>query len=83
MDFSARIALVVGIFSLTYMLNIPMGFLRAKTRKLSLNWFLCVHSTIPVIYLGRLMSGLDYRYIPIFVVAAVLGQIWGGKMELI
>lgn len=81
MDFFAKVALVVGIFSLTFMLNLPMGFLRSKTRKLSLNWFLCVHATIPVIYVGRLMSGLDYRYIPILLAAAVIGQIWGGRLE--
>jgi hypothetical protein len=78
----AKLALVTGLFSLSFMLNLPMGFLREKTRKFSISWFLCIHLSIPVIYLGRLFSGLDYRYIPIFIAAAILGQVWGGKMEL-
>jgi hypothetical protein len=82
MELGAKLALVSGLFNLSFMLNLPMGFLRGKTRKYSLSWILCIHLSIPVIYLGRLFSGLDFRYIPIFLAAAVLGQIWGGKMEL-
>jgi hypothetical protein len=37
---------------------------------------------IPIIFLGRLFSHLDFRYVPIFLLAAVLGQVWGGKLEL-
>jgi hypothetical protein len=59
-----------------------MGFLRGKTRKLSVSWFLCIHAPIPIVYFGRLLSGLDIRYIPIFLLAAVFGQVWGGRMEL-
>jgi hypothetical protein len=81
MDFSSKLALVTGLFSLAFMLNLPMGFLRSKTRKLSLSWFLCIHLSIPVIYLGRIFSHLEIRYIPIFIAAAVLGQVWGGRLD--
>jgi len=77
----AKLALVVGLFSLSFMLNVPLGYLRSKARKLSLKWFLFVHAAIPVIYLGRIFSHLDIRYIPVFVAAALLGQVWGGKLE--
>lgn len=82
MDIGARIALVTGLFSLTFMLNVPMGFLREKTGKFSVSWFLCIHVPIPVVYFGRLFSGLDIWYVPIFFAGAVLGQIWGGRLEL-
>lgn len=82
MDFAPKLALVLGLFSLTFMLNVPFGFLRSKTRKFSLNWILCVHGPIPIVILGRLFSQLDAMYIPIFISAAVFGQIWGGKLEL-
>lgn len=82
MDISAKIALVVGLFSLTFMLNLPMGFLRGKTRKFSLSWFLCIHAPIPVVLIGRLFSGLDIRYVPIFLAAALMGQLWGGRIDL-
>ena len=82
MELNAKIALVAGLFSLSFMLNLPMGFFRTRTRRLSVAWFLCIHATIPVIYYGRLFSGLDLRYVPVFITAAVLGQVWGGKMGL-
>lgn len=82
MDTGSKLALVTGLFSMSYILNVPMGALRTRTRKLSLSWFICVHATIPVIYLGRMFSHLDLKYVPIFITGAVLGQIWGGKMGL-
>jgi len=82
MEPGAKIALIVGLFSSSFILNVPMGFLRSYTRKFTLSWFLCVHATIPVIYFGRIFSHLDIRYVPIFITAAVLGQIMGGKTGL-
>lgn len=81
MELGAKLALVTGLFSLSFMLNLPMGYLREKTRKFSVSWFVCVHLSIPFIYLGRIFSHLDIRYVPIFIAAALLGQIWGGKLE--
>lgn len=82
MDAGSKIALVAGLFSMSYILNVPMGALRTRTKKLSIPWFLCVHATIPVIYFGRMFSHLDLKYVPIFITAAILGQVWGGKMGL-
>lgn len=82
MDLSAKAALVVGLFSLTFMLNLPFGFFRSRTRKLSLAWFLCIHAPIPFIFLGRFFAHLGIAYVPFFIIAAFLGQLWGGKLEL-
>ena len=81
MSLEAKIALIAGLFSLSFMLNLPMGMLRARTKNFAMKIFL-IHAAIPVIYFGRLFSGLDFRYIPVFIAAAVLGQIWGGRMGL-
>ena len=81
MDFSSKTALVAGIFVLTFVLNLYFGFLRRKTKKFSLKWFLCIHLPIPVIFLARVFSNIDFRYIPIFLLAAVTGQILGGRLE--
>lgn len=82
MDTASKIALITGLFSLTFMLNLSFGFFRAKTKKFSFKWFLYIHLPIPIVILGRLFSHLDFKYIPIFISAAVLGQIWGGRLEL-
>lgn len=81
MDFSSKLALIVGLFSLSFMLNLPMGFLRQKTSKFSVAWWVCIHAPIPIIIMGRLFAGLGVIYIPIFILAAVIGQIWGGRLE--
>ncbi|MEJ2183279.1 MAG: hypothetical protein P8Y66_07130 [Nitrospirota bacterium] len=82
MDTNTKMALVAGVFALSLLLNLPMGYLRKKTRKFSLAWFLCIHAPIPFIYAGRVLSGLDMIFIPLFVVAAVLGQVLGGRLNL-
>jgi len=81
MDFTSIIVRVGMLFAATLLVNLPFGYLRKKTTRFSFKWFLCIHLPIPFIFLARVLSHLDFRYIPFFVVAAVLGQIWGGKVE--
>ena len=73
---------VIIIALLAFIINIPFGYLRNKTRKFSARWFLYVHLSIPLIIAARLLSHTDYRYIPIFILAAVAGQILGGRIEV-
>ncbi len=81
MDTSAKLIVIIAIFSMTLLINIFFGRLRKRTRKFSLNWFLCIHLPIPFVFLARVSSHVSAWYIPIFVVAALGGQILGGKME--
>ncbi len=81
MDFSSKMAIVAGIALGTLLINLPFGYFRRKTKKYSLKWFLCIHLPIPLIFLARISANLNYRYIPLFVIAAVTGQIIGGKIE--
>ncbi|MGE5892558.1 MAG: hypothetical protein ACM34I_00725 [bacterium] len=74
-------ALIVGLFSLTYMINLPFGYLRGKAKKFSCAWFLYIHMPIPFVIITRLSSHLDYRYIPLFLLAAIIGQYSGGKLN--
>ncbi len=78
----SKFALIFGLFSMTFMINLPFGFLRGKVRKYSFKWFLYIHLPIPFIFLARTSSHLDYRYIPLFVVAAIFGQLLGGRIDL-
>lgn len=81
MDTTSKVAVIVGLFSLTVMINLLFGHLRNRTKKFSLNWFLCIHLPIPLIFFARVSSHLGFQYVPIFVVAALTGQIIGGKIE--
>jgi hypothetical protein len=62
-------------------LNLPFGYLRGKTRRLSIMWFFYIHIPIPFIFLLRTASGLGLKYVPIIAVGAVIGQWLGGRIN--
>lgn len=80
MDFNAKFALIAGLFLLTFVLNLPFGYFRAKEKKYSFKWWFYIHLPIPFIIFVRIASQLDFRYIPIFISAAIIGQVCGGKL---
>ena len=75
-----QIALLVGILITAFVINIPLGRLRARVPRFSWQWFLFVHASIPLIVVMRMMSGLGYFVIPLEVLAAVSGQLIGGQL---
>ncbi|MDP2156248.1 MAG: hypothetical protein Q8K68_00890 [Nitrospirota bacterium] len=67
---------------ITFVLNLFFGYFRARERKFSFKWFLCIHLPIPLVAFARLYAQLDYGVIPVFLIVAVAGQIIGGKVEI-
>jgi hypothetical protein len=82
MDISSRLMAVTVICIITFVLNLFFGYFRAREKKYSFKWFLFVHLPIPIVVFARLYAHLDYRVIPVFLVAAVAGQIIGGKVVI-
>ena len=74
---SAAHVLIVAL--LTFIVNIPFGYWRAKTKKLSKEWFLAVHLPVPLIVFFRLLMGvhLNIPTLVVFVIAFFLGQRFG------
>lgn len=81
MDSGTKLLLITVIFSFTLLLNMPFGYLRGKAKKFSFKWFLYIHLPIPFVLLARILSNIDMTYIPLLVLATVIGQVWGGKLE--
>ena len=81
MDSGSKIVLVAMVFIFTLAINIPFGYFRKRAKRYSLRWFLYIHLPIPFIIVARVLSSLDFNYVPLFVVAAVIGQICGARME--
>lgn len=71
--------LLVSVVS--FLINIPLGMWRERTRKFSWQWFLAVHASIPLIIVLRIGLKLHPLAIPINIAAAVLGQLVGGLPE--
>jgi len=76
-----RIGLITTIAFITLILNLPFGYMRDRAKKYSLWWLFCIHIPVPFIILTRIVSGLDYRVIPVFVLAAITGQFFGGRIH--
>ncbi|RJP71522.1 MAG: hypothetical protein C4532_07355 [Candidatus Abyssobacteria bacterium SURF_17] len=71
---------LIGLLAFTLTLNLPFGFLRSRVQRYSFAWFLYIHVPIPFVYLLRRMFMVSAYIIPLLVVAAVAGQIWGGRV---
>ncbi len=82
MDFSSRGFIIILICVLTFGLNVIFGYFRGKQKRFSFKWFLYIHLPIPFVAFARIFSHLDWRYIPIFLVAAIVGQVFGARMEI-
>ncbi len=62
-------------------LNLPFGYMRAKTRKFSVSWFLYIHLPIPAIILIRKSIGVGYEAVPIIIAGAIVGQVIGARVN--
>ena len=70
------------LVSLTcFLVNLPLGMMRERSRKFSLPWILWVHASIPLIVALRIWLKLHPLAIPINIASAVLGQFLGGAPE--
>jgi len=73
--------LMAWIGAAALFINLPLGYLREGTRKLSPAWFAYVHLSVPVIAYLRIVNHVSAWAIPPFIACAILGQIAGGRMR--
>ena len=64
-----------------FLVNIPLGMMRERSKKFSLAWIFWVHASIPLIIALRIGLHLHLIAIPINIAAAILGQIVGAAPE--
>ncbi len=73
-------ALVITVFA--FILNLPFGYIRKSAKKYSRKWLLCIHAPVPMIIIARITTHTDYRFIPVFILISIAGQVCGGKITL-
>lgn len=71
---------IIILILLAFMINLPFGYLRKKSKKYSLRWFLYIHIPVPIIVISRILFHIDYKFIPLFILAAISGQYLGGGL---
>ncbi len=65
----------------TFAVNLPFGYWRGGTRKLSKEWFLAVHMPVPLVFVFRTLSSAPIYHIPVFVAAFFAGQFIGNRLR--
>ena len=69
------------VATLVFLVNLPFGFWRARSRRYSGPWFLAIHAPVALSVGLRLLVGIRFMFatLPLFVGAFVLGQSLGGR----
>ena len=75
------ISLLFAIALAAFIINLPFGYMRAKTKKFSIQWFLYIHLPIPLIIVFRKYAGFGYSAVPLFLAASVVGQLVGARLR--
>jgi hypothetical protein len=70
-------AMAIGLTA--FLVNVPLGRLRAGSRPYSAAWFLYVHLSVPFIICLRIVNHVNLWAIPAFIACAVCGQMLGGR----
>ena len=71
--------LLIGLIALAIIINIPLGYFRQGVDKFSFAWYFYIHISIPLIIYLRIKSGYSWKFIPLTIAGAVIGQIAGGR----
>ena len=70
-----------GLVVLACIINLPFGYLRQSYEKFTFGWYFYVHISIPIIIYMRIKSGYSWKFIPLTLGGAVVGQLIGGKIR--
>lgn len=73
--------LLTGLIALAIIVNIPLGYLRQAVPKFSFAWYFYIHISIPLIIYLRIKSGYSWKFIPLTIGGAIIGQIIGGRIR--
>ncbi len=73
--------LLAALIIAAFILNLPFGYFRVKTRKFSIQWFLYIHLPIPFIFILRTLAGFGIKIVPLMIAGAVVGQVIGGRLN--
>ncbi len=63
----------------SFLVNIPLGYVRERHPKFSFPWLFWIHASIPLIIYLRVIMGTSMMFIPASIFLAVVGQLVGGR----
>jgi hypothetical protein len=80
-EHSMMVVKILLVSLASFLVNIPLGIWRERTKKFSWQWFVAIHASIPFIIALRMGLRLHPVAIPINIAAAVVGQFVGGSLS--
>ncbi|ADY73769.1 hypothetical protein Dester_1132 [Desulfurobacterium thermolithotrophum DSM 11699] len=72
---------IIFIMLVTFLINIPFGWLREGVKKFSFLWFVYVHTPIPFIVALRIALRIPWKFAPFLILIAIFGQYAGAKIR--
>lgn len=65
----------------SFLINIPLGYIREGCQKFSLKWIWWIHASIPVLIYLRIKFHIAAWFIPLSIAAAIVGQMLGSRLR--
>jgi hypothetical protein len=72
---------LLGLILFAAAINVPLGYLRQNYEKFTFGWYFYIHISIPLIIYLRVKAGYSWKFIPLTLGGAVVGQILGGVIQ--
>ena len=76
-----KFQLIILIVIFGFIINIPFGYLRNKAKKYSFAWFSYIHIPVIFIIFLRVFTNTSFRYVPLFIISSIIGQILGSYIK--
>jgi hypothetical protein len=73
--------MLFGLVIAAILINVPLGYIRQGVPKFSFAWYFYIHISIPFIIYLRIKSGYSWKFIPLTIAGAIIGQIIGGRIR--
>jgi hypothetical protein len=73
--------ILLGLTLIALFINVPLGYLRQNYEKFSFAWYFYIHVSIPAIIYLRIKSGYSWKFIPLTIGGAIIGQLIGGAIN--
>lgn len=73
--------LISLILILLTIINIPFGMARSAAPRFSRKWGRCIYIPILLSIISRRVALVSYKFVPLFLVATVAGQVIGGRIR--
>lgn len=74
---------VLIIALVSFVVNIPLGWLRSNHKRFTIYWWLLVHASIPLVLSLRILLDTPTVYVTLFIPAAISGQLLGGLLWML